>query len=117
MPRRNYSTRKAAIGSIRATPGRAGLSTDSKKNITNLSYPITMQTTIELPDSLYWHGEQIARAEGFTLEQLIVQAIEREFSRKALAPRPRNRISLPLIHSERPGTLDLSSLNFDDLLA
>lgn len=76
-----------------------------------------MQTTIELPDSVYRHGEQLARAEGFTLEQLIVQALEREFSRKALTSRPRSRVSLPLIHSEQPGTLDLSSLNFDDLLA
>ncbi|HEX4810221.1 MAG TPA: hypothetical protein VH325_14875 [Bryobacteraceae bacterium] len=76
-----------------------------------------MQTTIQLPDEVYREGERIARAEGFTLEQLIVRTLEREFFQEKSASPARSRVILPLIHSKEPGTLDLSNFNFDDLLA
>ncbi|MEK7404150.1 MAG: hypothetical protein AAB225_03500 [Acidobacteriota bacterium] len=76
-----------------------------------------MRTTIDLPDPIYAKGEQVAKAKGFTLEQLIVRAIEREVAQASLETPYRGEISLPLIHSRRPGTLDLSSFDFDDLLA
>ncbi len=76
-----------------------------------------MQTSIELPDAVYHEGERLARAKGYTLEQLIVQALERELSQEAPALHSDNRVSLPLVHSKHPGTLDLTNFNFDDLLA
>ena len=78
---------------------------------------MTMQTTIQLPDAVYREGERIARAKGFTLEQLIVRALEREFSQERPTSRSEGKVSLPLIHSKQPGTLDLSNFDFDDLLA
>lgn len=76
-----------------------------------------MQTTIQLPDEVYREGERIARAEGFTLEQLIVRTLEREFLPEKVASPTSSRVILPLIHSKEPGTLDLSNFDFDDLLA
>jgi hypothetical protein len=76
-----------------------------------------MQTTIQLPDEVYREGERIARSKGFTLEQLIVKTLEREFSNEDAGSLTRNRVTLPLIHSSQPGILDLSNFDFDDLLA
>ena len=51
-----------------------------------------MQTTVNLPDSLYQKSEALAAS--------------------------RNRdVELPVIRSGRPGTLDLSNFDFDELLA
>lgn len=76
-----------------------------------------METTVHIPDPVYREGERVARARGFTLEQFIVHTLERELSWEEPAPRSEGRISLPVIHSKRPGTLDLTDFNFDDLLA
>jgi len=76
-----------------------------------------MQTMIELPDSIYREGERIAHARGFTLEQFIVGVLEREVLHQNSPSHSQHRVSLPLIHSRQPGTLDLSNFDFDDLLA
>ena len=76
-----------------------------------------MRTSVELPDVVYYEGERLARARGYTLEQLIVQALERELSQEEMPLSASGRVSLPLIHSKNPGTLDLTNFNFDDLLA
>lgn len=76
-----------------------------------------MQTCIELPDVVYRNGELLARAKGCTLEQLIMQVLERELSQEMPSLRSPYRISLPLIHSKHPGTLDLTNFDFDDLFA
>jgi predicted DNA-binding ribbon-helix-helix protein len=76
-----------------------------------------MRTTIELPDPFYRKGEQIARTQGVTIEEFIVRAFERELKDEPdLAPQAR-RVTLPLVPSNEPGTLDLKDFNFDDLLA
>jgi hypothetical protein len=76
-----------------------------------------LRTTIELPDLVYRKGEQIARTQGVTLEEFIVRAFERELEDEPdLVPPPR-RVSLPLVPSNEPGTLDLKDSNFDNLLA
>ncbi|MBV8808009.1 MAG: hypothetical protein JO033_04995 [Acidobacteriaceae bacterium] len=76
-----------------------------------------MPTSIELPERVYRELERIARAKGYTPEQLVVLVLEHEFSRETLAAGSRTRVSLPLIHSKHPATLDLSNFDFDDLLA
>jgi len=76
-----------------------------------------MRTTIELPDSVYRKGEKIARTQGVTVEEFIVRAFERELSVEPDGPSDRKRVTLPLIPSKEPNTLDLSDFNFDDLLA
>lgn len=80
-----------------------------------------MQTTVDLPDALYEESEALAAARGGTVEQFIVEAVNNEVRRnvgpgRAIACGDR-MADLPVIRSQRPGTLDLSHVDFDDLLA
>lgn len=76
-----------------------------------------MRTTIDLPESIYHHSEQIARQEGSSVEQVIVQTLEHAFESEPPMPHKSEPVSFPLITSRHPGTLDLSDFNFDDLFA
>ena len=59
---------------------------------------------IELPDAIYREGESLAQAMGFTLDQLIVRALQRELSQAVPIGHSGTSVSLPLIHSKQPGT-------------
>ena len=75
-----------------------------------------MQTIVELPESILRRTEQAARARGVSVDALISDVLERELAGEAQpAPTP-HRVSLPIIHSKNPGTLDLSNFDFDYLL-
>ena len=76
-----------------------------------------MRTTIELPESVYRKGEKVARLQGVTIQEFIVRAFERELRAEPDPPSHPKRVTLPLIPSKEPGTLDLRDFNFDDLLA
>lgn len=74
-----------------------------------------MRTTIDLPEAVYRKGESAARMQGMTVEEFIVQTLE-----SVLIPEresSQRRVALPLIRSKRPASLDLSTYDFDDLLA
>ena len=80
-----------------------------------------MQTTVNLPDSLYQKSEALAASRGATVEQFIVDAVKKEVQgnlRSGTSSAYGDReVELPVIRSRRPGTLDLSHFDFDDLLA
>ena len=80
-----------------------------------------MQTTVNLPDSLYQQSEALAASRGATVEQLIVEAVKKEvqgdFKSGTSSAHGDREVELPVIRSRRPGTLDLSHFDFDDLLA
>jgi predicted DNA-binding ribbon-helix-helix protein len=76
-----------------------------------------MRTTIDLPESVYQRSEQLARRRGFSVEQLIVRVLERELAHEPAAPSSSKKVSLPLISSKHPGSLDLANFDFDDLLS
>jgi hypothetical protein len=80
-----------------------------------------MQTTVNLPDSLYQKSEQLAASRGATVEQFIVEAVKKEVQGNlgsgASGAYGDREVELPVIRSRRPGTLDLSQFDFDDLLA
>jgi hypothetical protein len=76
-----------------------------------------MRTTIELPESVYRKGEEVARTQGVTIEEFILRTFERELKCQPEAPSPSRRVTLPLVPSKEPGTLDMKDFNFDDLLA
>ncbi len=72
------------------------------------------------PDSLYRKSERLAALRGTTVEQLIVEAVQKEVQcagESGTAGLDCDRdVELPVIHSQRPGTLDLAHFDFDDLL-
>jgi hypothetical protein len=80
-----------------------------------------MQTTVNLPDSLYQKSEALAASRGATVEQFIVEAVKKEVQGNIESgisgPDGDRDVELPVIRSMRPGTLDLSHFDFDDLLA
>jgi hypothetical protein len=81
-----------------------------------------MQTTVNIPDPLYQKSEELAASRGATIEQLIVEAVTKEVQGILRPDLPctlygDGEVELPVIRSKRPGTLDLSSFDFDDLLA
>jgi hypothetical protein len=77
-----------------------------------------MQTTVNLPDSLYQKSEALAASRGATVEQFIVEAVAKEVRGELGSGAYGDReVELPVIQSRRPGTLDLSGFDFDDLLA
>jgi hypothetical protein len=78
-----------------------------------------MQATIDLPDALYRKGVALAASRGATVEQFIIEAVAMavQGDLRSSVPDPGSReVELPLIHSKRPGTLDLSHFDFDELL-
>jgi hypothetical protein len=76
-----------------------------------------MRATIELPDSVYRKGEKLARTQGVTIEEFIIRTFERELEAQPDVASHSKRVTLPLVPSKEPGTLDLKDFNFDDLLA
>ena len=80
-----------------------------------------MQTTLNLPDSLYEKSVALAASRGATVEEFIVAALAKEVQDNlgsGVAGSYGDReVALPVIRSNRPGTLDLSHFDFDDLLA
>lgn len=80
-----------------------------------------MQATVDLPDPLYQKSEALAASRGATVEQFIVEAVRKEVQGNLGTEAPGSfgdrAVDLPVIRSSRPGTLDLSDFDFDDLLA
>jgi hypothetical protein len=76
-----------------------------------------MQTTVNLPDALFEKSATVAASRGTTVEQFIVQAIAKEVGACRFGSAGDNEVKLPVVLSKRPGTLDLSHFDFDDLLA
>ena len=79
-----------------------------------------MQTTVNLPDSLYHKSEALAASRGATVEQFIVEAVRKEvqcnLGSGTSGTYGDREVDLPIVRSRRPGTLDLSHFDFDDLL-
>ena len=78
-----------------------------------------MQTTVNLPDSLYQKSEALAASRGATVEQFIVEAVRKEVQGNLAGTCSSDgdrEVELPVIRSRRPGTLDLSNFDSDDLL-
>jgi hypothetical protein len=73
-----------------------------------------MRTTVDLPDSLFRKMKATAALQGISLKQFITRAIEAEISNPKKSKG--YRVKLPLIRSKRPGTLDLTNAEIEDLL-
>jgi hypothetical protein len=80
-----------------------------------------VQTTVNLPDSLYQKSEAVAASRGATVERFIVEAVKREFQENLGAAATGSfgdrDVELPVIRSRRAGALDLANFDFDDMLA
>ena len=73
-----------------------------------------MRTTVDIPDPLYRRLKSAAAARGCSVKDLIVRGVEGELNgghrKKA------GRIRLPLIHSKKPGHLQLTNQLINEIL-
>lgn len=65
-----------------------------------------MRTTVDIPDPTYRRLKTRAAQEGCSVKELILRGVEQELEGST---RPRRRVKLPLVRSEQPGSLDLTS--------
>ena len=73
-----------------------------------------MRTTIDIPDATYRELKIRAARTGKTVREMVLSGIERVLD-SGDAPVVR-KLELPLIRSSRPGTLDLTNEQIDDIL-
>ena len=75
-----------------------------------------MRTTVEIPDHLLRRAKAAAALEGKSLKAFLTKAVMHELERSAEKKIFRKKVSLPLIPSKRPGTLQLSSEDIANIL-
>jgi hypothetical protein len=72
-----------------------------------------MRTTIDIPDEAYRNARIVAAQRGSTMRMLVLEGLE-IVTKANQAPR---KLQLPLIRSSRPGTLELTNEQIDELTA
>lgn len=76
-----------------------------------------MRTTIDIPENIFRRVKATAAVEGKSLKAFVLEALNRELAtRKSLQADPR-RVQLPLVASERPGTLTITGDTVAEALA
>lgn len=71
-----------------------------------------MRTTIDIPDETYRAIRILAAERGETLRKLVLEGLD--LVREKNQP-PRKRFEVPVIHSSRPGTLNLTNEQIDEI--
>lgn len=73
-----------------------------------------MRTTVDIPDPLYRELKGKAAKEGRSVKELILRSVEHEL--KSRGDRAARRVSLPIVRSKRPGTLDLDNAKIFEII-
>jgi hypothetical protein len=73
-----------------------------------------MRTTVDIPDPLYRQLKSRAAREGCSVKQLILRGVEEEL--QVARKTRRKRISLPLIASKKPGTLEIDNAKIFEII-
>jgi len=66
-----------------------------------------MRTTVDIPDSLYRELKSKAAREKRSVKELILRGVEVEL--RARRKKGARRVTLPLVASKAPGTLDIDN--------
>ena len=74
-----------------------------------------MRTTVDIPDEAYRNLKMKAASEGVPVRQIVLRGIQREL--EGAVEKPIRKLQLPLIRSSRPGTLELTNEQIDELTA
>ena len=74
-----------------------------------------MRTTIDIPDERYKQLKRLAIERDSTVRELVLQAIDLLENQPVVA-KPRQRLKLPLIRPDQPGTLHLTNEQIYDIL-
>jgi hypothetical protein len=71
-----------------------------------------MRTTIDIPDETCRALKIKAATEGTSVRQIILRGVERELA----GPKRVRKFEIPILRSSRPGTLELTNEQIDDIL-
>ena len=74
-----------------------------------------MRTTMDIPDETYRDLRIKAAREGKPMRQIVLRGIQREL--EGAEETPVRKLQLPLIRSSRPGTLELTNEQIDEVTA
>jgi hypothetical protein len=74
-----------------------------------------MRTTLDIPDETYRNLKIKAAREGTPVRTIVLRGIQRELA--GVEDKPVRKLKLPLIHSSRPGTLELTNEQIDEFTA
>jgi hypothetical protein len=66
-----------------------------------------MRTTVDLPESLFRRATAVSSLLGLSLKEFIPSAIEHELEGRQVKLNP-ERVSLPIVRSENPGSIDVT---------
>jgi hypothetical protein len=72
-----------------------------------------VRTTIDIPDPLYRQLKGKAASEGRSVKELVLRGVEQELRNRGRRTR---RISLPIVPSKRPGTLELDNAKIFEII-
>jgi hypothetical protein len=72
-----------------------------------------MKTTVEFPDPLYRRLKATAALRGCSVKEIILHLVEKELK---VSSRKKSRVKLPLIESDRPGSLHLTNAEINEIL-
>ena len=72
-----------------------------------------MRTTIDIPDPLYRQLKGKAASEGRSVKELVLRGVEQELRNRGRRTR---RVSLPIVPSKRPGTLELDNAKIFEII-
>jgi len=73
-----------------------------------------MRTTVDIPDPLYRELKGKAASEGRSAKEIILRSVEQEL--KGTRSRTKRRVSLPIINSKRPRSLDLDNAKIFEIV-
>ena len=73
-----------------------------------------MRTTVDMPDPVFRKMKATAALRGVSLKEFLLSAVEHEMANKQA--KKDYTVRLPLIRSKRPGTLNLTNAEIEDLL-
>jgi hypothetical protein len=74
-----------------------------------------MRTTIDIPDAMYRRLKARAAGQGRSTKALILQGVEQVL--KTAPPAAGRRVTLPLITSKRPGSIELDNARVYDVIS
>jgi hypothetical protein len=72
-----------------------------------------VRTTIDIPDPLYRQLKGKAASEGRSVKELVLRGVEQELRNSG---RKTRRVSLPIVPSKRPGTLELDNAKIFEII-
>jgi hypothetical protein len=73
-----------------------------------------MRTTVDIPDSLYRQLKSKAANQGSSVKELILRGVESEL--EGTQKRKTQRVSLPIVKSKRPGTVQLDNARIFEII-